>query len=93
MSHRAGILRVMYFSPHTGGSQPCWHCTHFVALVYQGTAAKCSRDGITAMPIHGCAFWEREVGADDEPGPPVGADTECRALVSGHKPNVVSWAP
>ena len=83
----------MYFSPHTTRPQPCWHCTHFVALVYQGSAAKCRRGGITAMPDRGCAFWEREVGADDEPGPPIGSDAACRFVVNGQPANVLAWAP
>ena len=62
----------MYFSPHTTSAQACWHCTHFLALVYHDTAAKCALPpGIRAMPDRGCAFWQREVGADDEAGPPV----------------------
>ncbi len=92
MSHRAGILLAMHFSPHTNSPRACWHCTHFLALVYKGTAAKCSRGGITAMPEHGCAFWEREVGADDEPGPPVTAGVPCR-LVARDEPMAVAWAP
>ena len=82
----------MYFSPHTTSPQACWHCTQFLALVYQGSAAKCSRGGIRAMPERGCAFWEREVGADDEAGPPVGADT-VGGLVVRDQPAAVAWAP
>ena len=83
----------MYFSPHTTSAQACWHCTHFLALVYQDTAAKCALPpGIRAMPERGCAFWEREVGADDEPGPPVTADVP-RRLVAKDQPVAVAWAP
>lgn len=62
----------MYFMRHTD-SRPCWHCTSFGGMVYQGTAARCVHGeglSIRAMPADGCAFWRREVGADDEPGPP-----------------------
>ena len=84
----------MHFTPHTASSQACWHCTQFVSMVYQGSAARCALPpGIRAMPDRGCAFWEREVGADDEPGPPVGADTACRFVVGGQAPAVVAWAP
>jgi hypothetical protein len=38
-----------------------------------GTAAICADGPVRAMPGNGCAFWEREVGADDEDGPPAGA--------------------
>lgn len=50
--------------------RPCWHCTQFLGLIYQGTAAACQQGGgfhFRAMPENGCAFWQREVGADDEP--------------------------
>jgi hypothetical protein len=87
------MLPVMYFSPHTGSAQVCWHCTHFQALVYRGTAARCALPpGIRAMPDRGCAFWKREVGADDEPGPPVSEDVACRSMVLD-QPVVVAWAP
>lgn len=38
-----------------------------------GAAARCARRGavhIQSAPAHGCAYWEREPGSDDEPGPP-----------------------
>jgi hypothetical protein len=93
LSYRAFILLVMYFTPHINRPQACWHCTHFLALVYQGSAAKCGLlPGIRAMPERGCAFWEREVGADDEPGPPVSADVP-RRLVATDQPVAVVWAP
>lgn len=47
--------------------RPCWHCTHFLALIYAGSAAACARGGVRALPAQGCAFWQREPGADDEP--------------------------
>ena len=93
LSYRAVILLAMYFSPHTFSPQPCWHCTHFLALIYQDTAAKCALPpGIRAMPERGCAFWEREVGADDEAGPPVSADVP-RRLAATDQPVAVAWAP
>lgn len=57
-----------------GQDRPCWHCQHFGGLVYQDTAARCRRPGgvpIAAQPARGCAFWVREVGTDDETGPPL----------------------
>ena len=62
-----------YFSPHRDEFRPCWHCTHFGGLLYRATAARCLRPGaplVAAAPDSGCAFWIREIGADDEPGPP-----------------------
>lgn len=56
-----------HFQPHRSEHRPCWHCTHYLALIYQGTAVACARGGVQAMPARGCAFWLREVGADDEP--------------------------
>jgi hypothetical protein len=50
--------------------RPCWFCHHFVHIVYNGTAALCARQvepRVQASPGNGCAFWEREPGADDEP--------------------------
>lgn len=86
----------LHSTPYSRDHRPCWHCTAFVMLVYSGTAARCSREGricIQAAPSTGCAFWEREVGADDEPGPPA-ADAAVRPMVSHGQPvQVVAWAP
>ena len=59
---------VPSFTPN----QPCWHCHLFERMVYAGTAARCTVGGhvrIEAVPARGCSAWQREVGADDEPGP------------------------
>ena len=79
LSYGAGTLPAMvapllHFSPHLAVPRPCWHCTSFGGMLYGGTAARCDRPGgtpVQAGPATGCAFWVREVGADDEPGPPV----------------------
>ena len=93
LSFRAVILLAMYFTPHINSPHACWHCTHFLALAHQDTAAKCGLlPGIRAMPERGCAFWEREVGADDEHGPSVSADVP-RRLVATDQPVAVVWAP
>ncbi len=89
------MMPAMYFTPHTTSPQACWHCTHFQALVYRGTAARCPRAGrpsIQAAPTSGCVFWEREVGADDEAGPPASAEAACRPMVL-EQPMEVAWAP
>lgn len=59
--------------PEGSERRPCWQCQRFQAMVYGGTAARCFIGGrvrIEAAPALGCAFWEREPGTDDEPGPP-----------------------
>lgn len=60
---------MSHFRPRTD-PRPCWHCVSFAGMLYQGTTAACSQGGVRASPLMGCAFWAREVGADDEPGPP-----------------------
>jgi hypothetical protein len=56
-----------HFQPHSSERRPCWHCSRFIGLIYQGSAAACELGTVRAMPAQGCAFWQREVGADDEP--------------------------
>lgn len=78
---------MSHFSPYVAEPRPCWHCQHFEALVYRGTAALCSQGAsrmVRATPAQGCAFWTREPGADDEAGPPI--------LVSQAAP-LAPWAP
>lgn len=75
--------------------RPCWHCTHFVGMVYQQTAARCKLPGgsrIRATPERGCSSWSREVGSDDETGPPGGAPTVPQ-LRDQRAPSTVEWAP
>jgi hypothetical protein len=79
----------------------CWWCTAFGGMVYQGTAALCNRPGgsrVRAQPQTGCVGFMREVGADDEPGPPQcidGSDLQREALRPLHQSaaTVVRWAP
>ena len=52
-----------------GTPRPCWHCTSFDRIEPAGCGL-CLRPGASrrrAAPADGCAFWQREVGADDEP--------------------------
>lgn len=56
-----------------GTARPCWHCDGYAGLTVSGCHARCVRGGrlhIQGAPRTGCVFWEREPGADDEPGPP-----------------------
>ena len=61
--------------PQINAPRPCWHCTSWSGLVYAGVHGTCNLTGsrrVNAMPATGCAFWVRETGTDDEPGPPQG---------------------
>jgi hypothetical protein len=63
-----------HFTPWGTPDRPCWHCHQFDRMV--GSASRCFIGGqvrIEAMPARGCSSWEREPGADDEPGPPARA--------------------
>jgi hypothetical protein len=60
----------MGFNPLLADPRPCWECAHFDGMAAQATAALCGRPAasrVTAVPERGCAFWEREPGADDVP--------------------------
>jgi hypothetical protein len=60
----------MGFNPLLEHPLPCWECCHYDGMAAQGTAALCARPAasrVTATPERGCAFWKREVGADDVP--------------------------
>jgi hypothetical protein len=67
------VMGSGYFDPH-GTPRPCWHCRYFGSMLYAGSAAACACPGaarVRSMPVNGCSGFEREVGADDEPGPPM----------------------
>jgi hypothetical protein len=54
----------------TRALQPCWWCRYWGGA-YAGAHSLCNRPGnpkVQATPATGCAFYEREAGADDEPG-------------------------
>jgi hypothetical protein len=55
-------------------------------MLHDGTAALCARPDLSrvqANPTNGCAFWEREPGADDEPDwVPAGVVVPVRPPVS-----------
>lgn len=60
---------MAHFDPW-GAAKPCWHCSHYLAMTYGGTAALCSLPNgprVRSSPLNGCSAWEREVGSDDEP--------------------------
>lgn len=73
MSQRRRTMRPMsgHFNPW-GIDRPCWHCHHYVAMLPCG-AAECSLQlgpRVRSQPERGCSAFEREPGADDEPGAP-----------------------
>lgn len=60
-------------APHPKG--PCWHCTGYGGLVYQRSAARCTKPGHPAIrtePHQGCSGWVRAPGTDDTPDDPAG---------------------
>jgi len=90
----------MHGAHQTAPDHPCWHCRWWGGADSSGTNALCDRPRtarVNAQPETGCAFFEREVGADDEP------EWAPVALVRGPDlwtPNVrrsnggpVEWAP
>jgi hypothetical protein len=65
---------------------PCRHCRWWGGPDSSGAHALCERpktSRVCAQPDRGCAFFEREPGADDEPG--------WTPIVVTHSPGV--WAP
>lgn len=94
-------MGVGYMDPHrTAG--PCWWCHYFDGFEPGGVHALCSRPAacrVVAQPANGCAFYLREVGADDEAGPPSGPSRP--ALAGGMRPGATpsagsvptAWAP
>ncbi len=58
------------FNPYPVESTPCRHCAHFGGMTAGDSAAICLFRGlmIRSMPERGCAYWEREPGADDDVG-------------------------
>jgi hypothetical protein len=59
----------MGFNPLLANPRPCWECAHFDGMTAGATAVLCGMPGgarVQATPERGCAFWEREAGADDE---------------------------
>lgn len=71
---------MAHFDPW-GVPRPCWHCSRYVRLIHAGTAALCNLPNgprVRSMPERGCCSWQREPGADDEPGPPSGMGLQGR---------------
>lgn len=76
LSHPGGkIAHMVSHSTPGNSSGPCWHCINFDGLAYQGSVAVCkvpSGPRVRSSPATGCTMFVREVGSDDEPGPPGG---------------------
>ena len=48
---------------------PCATCAHFGHWIYVPSTAWCEHPRaphVRSQAEHGCVYWEREVGADDE---------------------------
>jgi hypothetical protein len=61
-----------YFTPHSvdcpARARGCLTCAYFQGRFYCGHVL-CERDGarkVVGVARDGCAFWQRESGADDE---------------------------
>lgn len=88
------MMRCMAFSPWRD-PHPCWHCHHYVAMLICGAAACSLRLGprVRSQPERGCASFEREPGADDEPGPPPCAERRQQLYPVVPQRPAVDWAP
>ena len=83
-----------------GEPRPCWWCQWYGGISPEGRHGLCDRPRacrVTALPERGCAFYEREPGADDEPawvpvevidGPAVWITNAARSLAGPWE-----WAP
>jgi len=55
-----------HFQPWQDAHTPCWHCTQFLGMLHEGTAAQCRvGPAVRSMPANGCSAFERAPGADD----------------------------
>jgi hypothetical protein len=102
MSYPGATVQFMNYIPVIAAPprsvRPCWSCVWFGRMVYGGSAAWCDLPNgprVQAGPWEGCSAWEREPGADDEPGPPAcleaAQDSAVRQFVAQVTP--VAWAP
>lgn len=61
-----------YFTPHadvTGArARGCFTCAHFHGEFFSGHVVCRQRPSLNVIsaPLLGCAYWQREPGADDE---------------------------
>lgn len=91
-----GSMGSPYFNPHGAACTPCWHCIRFDGMAYAGTAALCSLPNaarVRSDPAHGCSAFQREVGADDEPGPPAVDEGQAVLVPVGAPEPGTRWAP
>jgi hypothetical protein len=67
MSLAGDTLRAMY-GPHSDApDHPCWHCRWWGGVDGSGAHSLCDRphtSRVQSQPAGGCAFFEREPGAD-----------------------------
>lgn len=92
------MLALMHLGQSTPGNLggPCWHCSSFQGRLYAGSAAACCLAPglkVRSLPASGCAFWLREVGSDDEPGPSAVFNAAPVLWPASGPAEVVDWAP
>jgi len=65
-------MQPQYFRPHIDAegarARGCLTCSHFLGRFLAGHLVCEHREGVQVIgrPELGCAYWEREPGADDE---------------------------
>jgi hypothetical protein len=75
--------------------RPCWQCHWFGYLMAENPHGICVRPSNLAMipmPAHGCAFWEREPGTDDDQvgrPPPLRPGEPARRAVDAERERLV----
>jgi hypothetical protein len=69
--HNDRVPDLAYFTPYRATdparARGCLTCTHFLGRFY-AEHLLCERDGgryVVGVAAQGCAFWQREAGADD----------------------------
>jgi hypothetical protein len=72
MDRSASLFGLAYFTPFQlitpARAKGCLTCTHFHGQFFCQHVLcerECARK-VVGVPSQGCAFWEREPGADDE---------------------------
>ncbi|HYS13438.1 MAG TPA: hypothetical protein VEN28_09020 [Burkholderiaceae bacterium] len=63
----------VHFDPYSllvgARARGCFTCRYFQGRYFCGYHVLCERPGgvpVVGTPQHGCAYWEREPGSDDE---------------------------
>ncbi len=89
-------MLLPHVNPHEAGPRPCWQYTQLAGMAYGDTSTLCALPNaprVQADPAHGCSGFTREVGADDEPGPPTAVMARPVLVAAASAPAAVRWAP